>query len=236
MWGYGDAPAVLTGDGLRRSPYWGRRLKVGLLGRGVGKKVRKKLFDDNLLSTFAVMSRLGAHIGNYRTLLAYRKAEVIYDLTFFFCEKFLYRGDRTIDQMVQAARSGKQNIIEGMEAAMTSRETLLKLLNVARASLHELLADYEDYLRVRSLRLWESNSAEVKAMRSLGSQHSESKPFLDIAQSRSDEVVANMVIVLLHQADFLLSYYIEKLYADFVKEGGFREKLMHDRLSFRNKK
>ena len=234
MWGYGDAPAVLTGDGLRRSPYGGRRLKVGLLGGG--KKVRKKLFDDNLLSNFAVMSRLGAHIGNYRTLLAYRKAEVIYDLTFFFCEKFLYRGDRTIDQMVQAARSGKQNIIEGMEAAVTSRETLLKLLNVARASLHELLADYEDYLRVRSLRLWESNSAEVKAMRSLGSQHSESKPFLDIAQSRSDEVVANMVIVLLHQADFLLSNYIEKQYADFVKEGGFREKLMHDRLSFRNKK
>ena len=154
----------------------------------MGKKVRKKLFDDNLLSTFAVMSRLGAHIGNYRTLLAYRKTEVIYDLTFFFCEKFLCRGDRTIDQMVQAARSGKQNIIEGMEAAVTSRETLLKLLNVARASLHELLADYEDYLRVRSLRLWDSNSVEAKAMRSLGRQHTESKPFLDIAQWRSGEV------------------------------------------------
>ena len=84
----------------------------------------------------------------------YRKAEIIYDLTFYFCGKYFRIGDRTIDQMVQAARSGKQNIIEGNEVANTSTETFLKLLDVAQGSLQELLADYEDYLRVRNLRLW----------------------------------------------------------------------------------
>lgn len=90
--------------------------------------------------------------GNYRELLAYQKAEVIYDLTFRFCERFLKRGDRTIDQMVQAARSGKQNIAEGSKASVTSTETEIKLTNVARASLEELLIDYQDFLRVRDLK------------------------------------------------------------------------------------
>ena len=87
--------------------------------------------------------------GNYRELLSYRKAEVIYDFTFRFCERFFARGDRTIDQMVQGARSGKQNIVEGSKASVTSTESELKLTNVARASLEELLNDYEDFLRVR---------------------------------------------------------------------------------------
>lgn len=89
--------------------------------------------------------------GNYRELLSYRKSEIIYDLTFRFCEKHLKRGDHTIDQVVQAARSGKQNIAEGSKAAVTSTETEIKLTNVARASLEELLIDYQDYLRVRDL-------------------------------------------------------------------------------------
>src|SRR3954470_24685233 len=89
--------------------------------------------------------------GNYRDLLSYQKAEVIYDLTFRFCQRFLTKGDRTIDQMVQAARSGKQNIVEGSKAAGTSKEMEIKLTNVARASLEELLNDYQDFLRVRNL-------------------------------------------------------------------------------------
>ena len=163
----------------------------------------------------------------------YRKTEVIYDLTYYFCKKYLKLGDRTIDQMVQAARSGKQNIVEGNEVAETSAETMLKLLGVARGSLQELLIDYEDYLRVRNLRLWADDSKEVDAMRKLGIEHENSAFFLELAQTRSDEVVANMVIVLIYQADALLNGYINRKYNDFLREGGFREKLTRERIKNR---
>ena len=163
----------------------------------------------------------------------YRKTEVIYDLTYYFCKKYLKLGDRTIDQMVQAARSGKQNIVEGNEVAETSAETMLKLLGVARGSLQELLIDYEDYLRVRNLRLWAEDSKEVEAMRKLGLEHEDSAFFLELAQTRSDEVVANMVIVLIYQADALLNGYINRKYNDFLREGGFREKLTRERVKNR---
>jgi four helix bundle protein len=99
--------------------------------------------------------------GNYAELLSYQKAEVVYDLTFRFCERFLKKGDRTIDQMVQAARSGKQNIAEASKASGTSKETEIKLTNVARASLEELLLDYKDFLRVRDFIIWEKTSKEA---------------------------------------------------------------------------
>src|SRR3954447_23212459 len=99
--------------------------------------------------------------GGYADLLSYQKAEVVYDITFRFCQRFLNRGDRTIDQMVQAARSGKQNIAEGSMASGTSKEIEIKLIGVARASLEELLADYRDFLRVRDLRLWDKDSKEA---------------------------------------------------------------------------
>ncbi len=176
------------------------------------------------------------YTGSYRTLLACRKAEVIYDLTSYFCGKYFHRGDRTIDQMVQAARSGKQNIIEGVESAKTSSETLLKLINVANSSLHELLADYEDYLRIRNMQLWEKDSKEAVAMRKLGRKYKNSKPFIEIAQTRSDEVVANMVIVLIYQALLLLHRYYAKQYRNFIENGGFRENLTKERIAYRNKK
>src|SRR5207244_12981001 len=100
--------------------------------------------------------------GNYRELLSYQKAEIVYDLTYRFCQRRLNKGDRTIDQMVQAARSGKQNIAEGSKASGTSKEMEVKLTNVARASLEELLVDYRDYLRVRDLRLWDKDSTEAQ--------------------------------------------------------------------------
>src|SRR5438309_12034688 len=103
--------------------------------------------------------------GNYRELLSFQKAEVVYDFTFRFCQRFLSRGDRTIDQMIQAARSGKQNIAEGSKASGTSKEMEIKLTNVARASLEELLVDYRDFLRVRDLRLWDKNSKEASFVR-----------------------------------------------------------------------
>lgn len=174
-----------------------------------------------------------SNIGPHSTLKAYRKAEVIYDMTYYFCEKYLRKGDRTIDQMVQAARSGKQNIIEGMAVGETSKEMLLKLLYVAKGSLQELLADYKDYLRVRNLRIWKADSVEVRAMRKLGLQYDESKSFLELAVTRSDEVVANMIIVLIHQADVLIRQYYDWNYEKFLKEGGYREKLTRERLAHR---
>ncbi len=110
--------------------------------------------------------------GNYKELRSYQKAEVVYDITYRFCRKFLKKGDRTIDQMVQAARSGKQNIVEGVRASGGSKEMEIKLLNVARASLEELLADYEDFLRVRDFPIWKKDSKEAQYVRKLGNQPS----------------------------------------------------------------
>src|SRR5436309_10718105 len=133
--------------------------------------------------------------GNYQDLLSYQKAEVVYDLTFRFCQRFLNRGDRTIDQMVQAARSGNQNIVEGSKASGTSKEMEIKLTNVARASLEELLVDYRDFLRVRDLPLWDKDSKEARFVRGLGKKpHVTFEDFRDFCETRPAEVVANIAI------------------------------------------
>src|SRR3970040_1617362 len=112
--------------------------------------------------------RLLPRRGDYQTLLSFQKAEVVYDITFRFAHRFLSKGDRTVDQMIQSARSGKKNILEGSKAALTSKETEIKLTGVARASLEELLDDYRDYLRVREHREWDKNSKEALYVRRLG--------------------------------------------------------------------
>jgi len=172
--------------------------------------------------------------GNYRELRSYRKAEVVYDLTQVFCARFLKRGDRTIDQMVQAARSGKQNIVEGAKAAKTSTEMELKLTNVARASLEELLIDYEDYLRTHRAVAWDKDSKEAQYVRRVGS-NPELK-FDDIrvfAETRPGPVVANIALCLVHQANYLLDQQIRRLVQDFLKEGGLRERMTKARLESR---
>lgn len=175
--------------------------------------------------------------GQYRELLSYQKAEVLYDLTFRFCERYLKRGDRTIDQMVQAARSGKQNIAEGSRASGTSKEMEIKLTNVARASLEELLVDYEDYLRVRDLRIWDKDSPEALYVRRLGrKQPMTYEVFREICETRPAEVVANIAICLIHQTNYLLDQQIRRLERDFVKEGGLRERMTRARLQHRNSK
>src|SRR5438105_14604285 len=149
--------------------------------------------------------------GNYQELLSYQKAEVVYDLTFRFCQRFLSRGDRTIDQMVQAARSGKQNIAEGSKASGTSKEMEIKLTNVARASLEELLIDYRDFLRVRKALLWPKDSREALFVRKLGTQKDRSyKAYETYIESRPPEVVANILICLIHQANYLLDQLLRK--------------------------
>lgn len=167
--------------------------------------------------------------GNFRGLLTYKKAECIYDLTFHFTHRFLEKGDRTIDQMVQAARSGKQNIAEGSAAGSTSRETEIKLTNVAKASMQELLIDYEDYLRVRDLEIWHSTDPRFVQARNFCKRHSESKTFREAAKQRGDETIANIAIILINQLDYLLFKQIEKLKADFLEHGGIREEMSRAR-------
>ena len=163
--------------------------------------------------------------GNYRDLLCYCKAETIYDITYLFANKFFKSSDRTIDQMVQAARSGKQNIIEGYAASVTSVETELKLLNVAKSSLKELLADYEDYLRTHNLEQWSEDSEKFKKAQQLGKEHNDSEFWMEIVATRNDETIANIAIILLNQADYLLYRFMEKVVDKFEKKGGIREQL-----------
>lgn len=169
--------------------------------------------------------------GNYRELLSYQKTEVIYDLTCHFCQRFLSKGDRTIDQMIQAARSGKQNIAEGSKASGTSKEMEIKLINVARASLEELLLDYEDFLRVRDFPKWDKNSQEASYVRNLGKKSDTTySTYRGFCETRSSEVVANIAICLIHQANYLLDKQIRSLEQDFIEKGGIRERMTQARL------
>ena len=172
--------------------------------------------------------------GNYEILLGFQKAEVVYDITFRFAHRFLTKGDRTIDQMVQAARSGKKNLLEGSKAGLTSRETELKLTNVARGSLEELLDDYEDFLRVRDLKLWDKNSREAKFVRRLGCKQPQTyELYREFVDTRPAEVVANLAICLIHQANYLIDQQFRWLEKDFVENGGMRERLTRVRLARR---
>lgn len=174
--------------------------------------------------------------GNYSQLLSFKKAEIVYDLTYRFCERFLRRGDRTIDQMIQAARSGKQNIAEGSKASRTSTEMELKLTNVARASLEELLIDYQDFLRTRNHAIWEKDSEEALYVRELGRKTNESYEYYRVfADTRGAETVANIALCLVHQANYLLDKQIAKLEKDFVQKGGLREQMTKARINYRNR-
>lgn len=161
--------------------------------------------------------------GYYRNLRVYQVAEIIYDITYIFVKRFIGRGDRTADQMIQAARSGKQNIAEGSSAGSTSKETEIKLTNVAKASLQELLIDYEDYLRVRGMVQWDKDSEKAVKTRHYCRAHHDSADYREAMAVRTDETVANICIVLIHQADVMLHNLIERQKADFVKQGGIRE-------------
>jgi four helix bundle suffix protein len=172
--------------------------------------------------------------GGYQNLLSYRKAEIVYDATVKFCANFLDRRDRTVDQMVQAARSGKQNIVEASMASGTSKETEIKLTNVARASLEELLVDYQDFLRTRDLRLWAKDSKEALFVRKLGASNDVSYgTYKTYFETRPPEVVANIIICLIHQTNFLLDQQIRQLEQAFLKEGGLRERMTRARLAAR---
>ena len=171
--------------------------------------------------------------GHYRHLRVYQVTEIIYDITYYFTQHFLNRGDRTVDQMVQAARSGKQNIAEGNQAAATSSETEIKLTNVAKASLEELLDDYEDYLRVRNLKQWNNQHPRYEKMRAYArSKEFSSEYTLKIGQM-SDEEIANLCITLIHQAMSMLHNLLATMQRRFVTEGGIKERMHKARTGYR---
>lgn len=172
--------------------------------------------------------------GHYRQLRVYKVAEALYDLTYIFCRRFLAsHGDRTVDQMIQAARSGKQNIAEGNQAATTSSETEIKLTNVARASLEELLADYEDYLRTRSLQQWPLSNTRLDSMRRWVRSDNFFEQYASYAERMTDEELANLGITLCHQVIYLLGQLLKSQQERFVTQGGIKEQMHAARTGFR---
>jgi restriction system protein len=180
--------------------------------------------------------------GGYRRLRSFQVTEIIYDATVAFCDRFVDKRSRTHDQMVQAARSGRQNIAEGSRAAATSSQSELKLVGVARASLDELLLDYEDYLRQRGLLRWAKEDPEAGAVRA-AHRSGPTDPIdrADAAQAysrwlqhRDPAVVANTLICLIHQANYLLDQRIRALEQGFIQTGGYREQLRAARLQARS--
>jgi len=188
--------------------------------------------------------------GGYRNLRSFQAATLIYDGTASFCERFVDPRSRTRDQMVQAARSGRQNIAEGSRAGATSSKSETHLTNVARASLDELLLDFEDFLRQRKIQQWPKNSPEVRKVRDLSRQRSNSSDASDPSDQADKDrwaryapwlehkdpgVVANTLICLIHQANFLLDRQIAVLERSIIEKGGYREQLTAARLKERGK-
>lgn len=172
--------------------------------------------------------------GHYRNLRVYQVTEMVYDITYYFTQHYLSKGDRTVDQMVQAARSGKQNIAEGNQAAATSSETEIKLTNVAKASLEELLDDYEDYLRVRNMQQWGPLYPRYEKMRQYARSEEIKKEYAATIQRMNDEEIANLCITLIHQAIYMLHKLLVTMQTRFVKEGGIKERMYQSRINYRN--
>jgi four helix bundle suffix protein len=172
--------------------------------------------------------------GGYRNLISYQKAEIIYDGTVYFTNRFYEKFDRTIDQMVQAARSGKQNIAEASMASATSKETEIKLTNVAKASFEELMIDYEDFLRMRNLPLWEKEHRFMTRFRELNrTPNANYQTYIKAIENENPEICANSMICLIKITIYLLSRQIQKLEQDFLANGGLRERMTRARLESR---
>jgi four helix bundle suffix protein len=181
--------------------------------------------------------------GGYRRLRSFQVAEIVYDGTVSFCDRFVNKRSRTHDQMVQAARSGRQNIAEGSRASATSSQTELRLVNVARASLDELLLDYEDFLRQRSLPQWGKDDPQARKVRAVGrvnptdqsdrTDRSDARAYDPWLTHADPAVVANALICLIHQANYLLDRQIAGLESQFIEEGGYSERLHTARLENR---
>lgn len=174
----------------------------------------------NKVQTGLVLRRFG----DYRTLYFYKKSKVIYDLTFHFCERFVTEyHDRTKDQMLQAARSGKQNFVEGMQDGQADMEKALFLMTIGQGSLQELLEDYEDYIRTRRLTKWSSAHPRYKSLVEYCKSRNDIKDYAGLFARMTDEELANMAITLIHQTDYLLDRYLRKIEQEFIATGGSKE-------------
>jgi four helix bundle suffix protein len=174
--------------------------------------------------------------GGYEKLLSFQKARIVYDGTVRFCDRFLRKSDRTCDQMVQAARSGKQNILEGSQASGTSKETEIKLTNVARASLEELLEDYRDFLRVRDIEEWGREHRYTRRLQQLNRQpNADYETFKKGIENPDPAIAANVMIGLIKLTNYLLDQQLRQLEEAFVQEGGLRERMTRARLKERAK-
>ena len=206
------------------------------------KPTQKNGFDEPLGTSNSKKIRPS---GGYRRLRSFQAATVIYDATVSFCARFLDQRSRTVDQMVQAARSGRQNIAEGSRASATSTQTELRLVNVARASLDELLLDFEDFLRQRGLRQWEKDDPEAREVREVGKRPqtdrsdptdpSEATPYFPWLNHADPGVIANAVICLIHQTNYLLDRQIAGLERQFIRDGGYSERLAAARIEERRR-
>lgn len=175
--------------------------------------------------------------GGYQKLKSFQAAELVYDATVKFCDRFVDRKSRTHDQMVQAARSGRQNIAEGSQASGTSKKMELKLVGVARASLEELLLDYQDFLRQRGLALWPKEHPQAQAVRRLAyAENRTYGTYRTYIEEAAPETAANTVVCLIHQTNYLLDQQLRQLEQAFLKEGGFTERLYKARTEARRKK
>jgi four helix bundle suffix protein len=184
--------------------------------------------------------------GGYRKLRSFHAATIIYDATVSFCDRFMDPRSRTVDQMVQAARSGRQNIAEGSRASAASSQTELRLVNVARASLDELLLDFEDFLRQHGLTQWAKDDSQAQAVRSVGKNHQSDRsdqtdqpdknPYSSWLTHADPTVVANAIICLIHQTNYLLDRQVAGLEQQFIKEGGYSERLAAARIAERQRK
>ena len=174
--------------------------------------------------------------GGYRELKSFQHAELVYDCTVKFCDRFIDRRSRTLDQMVQAARSGRQNIAEGSQASGTSKKSELKLVGVARASLEELLLDYEDFLRQWGLKLWGKDHPTAIVVRRLAyEKHRSFSTYSSHIEKAPPEVAANTIICLIHQTNYLLDQQLRQLEQAFLKDGGFTERLYKSRIASRGR-
>ena len=171
---------------------------------------------------------------NWKKLYFYQKADALYQLTVVFCERFLPdHGDRTVDQMVQAARSGKQNIVEGSEDGKTSTEMELKLLNVARASVAELTEDYKDFINSRKLTMWSPGHPRYEGMLAYTSTHNQPEDYLELCKRWNEEEFGNTALTLCYQTDAMMNKYLKLLERRFVEEGGIKERMHKARTGYR---
>lgn len=175
--------------------------------------------------------------GGYRKLQSYQMAEIIYDATVAFCDRYKsYLTYKTYEQMTGAARSGKQNIAEGSMVSGTSKKSELKLVGVARGSLEELLLDYQDLLRQQNLGLWAKNHPQARAVRQLAYQGDRSyMTYKTYVESGDVELAANTMVCIIHQANYLLDQQLRTLEKTFLEEGGFTERAYRLRTQYRSR-